>query len=161
MWILWPEFTSHRTEFYLVLEVSVKMTHDGSWARRGAAWREDVSIVSSHQNTAVTTCGACGYGAMIDEANCPPTLPCRKKTLQKRFSIISVVKDLCNNWWSFCGHLFICCNQPTLIKWNHIYSLFVNILFPYVNLNVIIHKNWITTDFSTLEQGDTRALEGI
>ena len=100
MWILWLEFTSHRTVTYLVLGASVKMTHSGM---RGCLY--------NHQNIAVTTCGACGYGAMMDEPNCPPTLPWRKKTLQKRFSIISVVKDLCNNWWSFCGHRFIL--QPT------------------------------------------------
>ena len=140
MWILWQEFTSHRTDFYLVLEVSVKMTSDGRVLREDlvAALCLVRGCLYNHQNIVVTTCGACGYGAMIDEANCPPTLPCRKKTLQKRFSIISVVKDLCNNWWSFCGHRFIL--QPTKtnkIK-SHLQSFCKYFISIYTNLQIYI-----------------------
>lgn len=78
---------------------------------------------------------------MIDEANCPPTLPCRKKTLQKRFSIISVVKDLCNNWWSFCGHLFILLQPTNTNKMkSHLQSVCKYFISPYINLNVIIQE---------------------
>ena len=78
---------------------------------------------------------------MIDEANCPPTLPCRKKTLQKRFSIISVVKDLCNNWWSFCGHLFILLQPTNTNKMkSHLQSVCKYFISPYLNLNVFIQE---------------------
>ena len=103
-----------QNRLYIVLEVGVKMTHDGSCVKMRvipAACGGDVSITTKILWLLFVV--SCGYGAMIDEANCPPTLPCRKKTLQKRFSIIFVVKDLCNNWWSYCGHHFILVSAAT------------------------------------------------